>query len=465
MKKFNYIFFSVDGHGLPVAYRLQQEGNPVFLGMVENWKDTGCPERKENEEQKKRRLSLFDGMIKRKVDANRLLEKMKQIENKDSYRVICDFNHLYTYADKIRKMGFSGFLPTKEDFLYEKDRKKAKDLVKKLYPQMEVAENWEFKKAEDALKMMEENPETFYVMKGFKEDAKTVVPDSNIPEVNHLEIKDYLTRYKKDYESEGFLLEEKIPDLVEFTPEAVSYNGKILSVSIDIEAKDIGAGETGFQTGCSLDTVFWINNKDIYKKFLKPLSEMMLRKNELTIWDAAVAFSPSRGKFYFLEFCMNRWGFNSIFTQLSTFTRATDYFERIFNEETLYKENTKMFGSSVRLFNLIEDPKNPGEKIKDSFVFAKDKKDVWLWDIKKDDSLRTAGYDKNMAVITGCGDDIYKSSKEAYENLIKYFNWTGALYRDRKDYMSDDYDASILNRLKVLKELFKLDEVKIKQDL
>jgi hypothetical protein len=450
----NYIFISSDGHGMPIAYRLQEEGNEVWVGMVNDLSRLG--KKNDSGEEKKRRLSLYDNMIHNKIDADKLVEMASKIKNKDEWFVLCDFNNLYYYADKFKSMGFKGLLPTKEDYELEEDRMKAKKLVEKLFPDLDVAECHEFKTIDEAKQFLETTEEMF-VLKGFNGDCKTIVPEKDDVSINHLEIIDALDAGKQLYEEEGFMLEEKIPDLIEFTPECFSYDGKVLGFAIDIEAKDIGAGETGFQTGCSFDLIVWSDNEELYNKFLKPLEKMMLRKNEMTIWDAAVAYSPSRKKYYFLEFCFNRWGFNSVFNEINTFPSATAYFERIINKENLYQPDVKKFGSSVRIFNILPDKDHKEMVVKDSFLWAENKKEIWLWDIKKkDDNFYTAGVDKNLAVITGSGNTPKQSANKAYDNLDKYFSWTGGLFRDKKDYLSKDYDVSLLNRLEVIKKLLKL---------
>jgi hypothetical protein len=45
-----FALFTIDGHGLPIAYKLQQEGNDVIVGQGSDWRKLGMePEAKEEE--------------------------------------------------------------------------------------------------------------------------------------------------------------------------------------------------------------------------------------------------------------------------------------------------------------------------------------------------------------------------------------------------------------------------------
>lgn len=455
-----YILFSSDGVGLPIAYQLQSEGNDVYVGFVTDLKDIGNS-KIEDPEAKMRRLSLFDGLFDIKMDALKLIEKMGEIPMKErkEYFVIFDFNNLWPMADMVRKLGnFQGFMPTKQDHDLEEDRHMAKEIVKKKYVGVDLQEVYEFKKVDEAIEFMrEDGSDCPFVVKGFHEDAPTVVPESNDSDINHKEIIDVLLKNAPAYEKGGFILEEKIIDAIEFTPEAVSFNGKVLGMNIDIEAKGLGSGDTGRQTGCSLDLVFWLDVKSkAYEMFLKPMEDIMLRKNEMTVWDASILYSPSRNKFYFGEYCGNRWGYNAIFTELCTFRMISDYFEKLVKGEELFGSGqTKRFGCSIRAFNLVDDEKSKGMKVKDALIIAdRNDKNIWLLDVKDvDGTLYNCGMDKDLMVITGSGDTINEAVESAYL-LEKDVSWVGKYTRPKHDFLSTVYATSILNRFRQIKPLF-----------
>lgn len=443
-----YAFFTANGDCLPIARRLELEGNKVVVGVVSDWNKTGA-KKKEEPEEKRRRLALFDGILENKFDADVLLDKLVALKDKSDWFVACDFNHLYPYAEKLLAAGFKGLLPHRSDFSLEKDRQKAKQIVEKKYPELSVAECFECRDLKEAENAIEENEEMLFVLKGFSDEAKTLVPDSKRADVNHAEILHELKTHGEHYFSMGFILEELIPDLIEFTPEAIAFDGQVLGVNIDIELKDIGAGETGFQTGCTANLVFWQDlDGFLYKTFLEPLASFMLRPNELTIWDAAIAYSPSRQKFYFLEFCSDRWGYDAIFTQIATFPSATKYFETLVSKQPLYSPSVKKYGGAVRLFNLIPDSEHADLMRGDSWMCVDESdRHMWLWDaVKRGDDFFTVGYGSDLAIMTGAADDPVEALRNAYLPWDKSIMWTGAYRRPEFDVVDGNYATAILQR-------------------
>jgi len=438
-----YVFFTIDGIGLSIAQKLQEEGNKVYIGQVSDWSKLGI-EQKEKEVDRDKRLSIFDGILE-KYDADKLLKALLKVKDKENYSIFCDFNYLYPYAEKLKEAGFKGLLPTKDDYEFEKDRNKAKEFVENNYPIFSKQEVYEFSNIDEAIDFLNENQNTLFVLKGNHPDAPTIVPISDEPEENHDELVNELKKNKKIYEQEGFILEEKISDIREFTPESMAYNGNIVGINVDIEAKYLGAGDTGGQTGCSFCVVIWLNkDSQIYEKFLKPLEGDILRKNELTIGDASVLYSPSRDKFYFGEFSKNRWGFDSVFAELSTFNSVSEYFEQILEGKNL---NPKYkYGVAVRLFNI--------DKEKNLLIHIKNNKNIWLFDAKKkEESIYTCGVGKDIAVVTGAGNTLEEAVENAYNNL-KNIKFDGMYYRPKHDFLSFDYPTSIPNRMNLLNELY-----------
>ena len=136
-----YIVFTFDGSGTPVAQHLQMEGQDVVLAQIENMRSLATAEDTEyieGRKDKEMRLSVFDGMIKKRP-AEELLKEMKTYKNPQEYFVYFDMNNLYALAEQIKDLGFHGNFPTREDYLYEADRDKAKEFVKKHYSKLNIA--------------------------------------------------------------------------------------------------------------------------------------------------------------------------------------------------------------------------------------------------------------------------------------------------------------------------------------
>jgi hypothetical protein len=271
-----FAFFTIDGHGLPIAYKLQQEGNDVIVGQVSDWRKLGMePEAKEEEQNpsiKEARLKLYDGMLE-KVDADKLLKALLKIKNKDEYFIVCDFNYLWKYASPLKEAGFKGLLPHKTDFLLEKDREKAKKLVEQYYPAISKQEHHQFSKIDEAIEFLQ---------------------NSELEDEVKQELIEELKVNQKAYESEGFILEKKISDPVEFVPQVEVFNGKVLGVNIDIENKPVGGGNLGQQSGCfDRETEILTNNG--WKRFYeldknKDLIANLDWKNKRVIWSPILEY-------------------------------------------------------------------------------------------------------------------------------------------------------------------------------
>src|SRR6185369_8113379 len=156
----------------------------------------------EDRKDKEMRLSVFDGLIKKKP-AEEILKEMKTYKNPQDYFVYFDTNGLYALAEQIKDLGFNGNFPTHEDYLYEVDRDKAKEFVKKHYAKLNIARKKEFKHASDAKKFLEGTDEV-WVLKGNSDDTNAFVPDADDPALAAKQVIEALDKDSSTYESEGF---------------------------------------------------------------------------------------------------------------------------------------------------------------------------------------------------------------------------------------------------------------------
>src|SRR5216683_1541095 len=105
-----YIIFTFDGSGTPVAQHLQLEGQDVTLAQV-NGINTLYPISEDSfteaRKDKEMRLSIFDGVVKKKP-AEELIKEMKTYKNPQDYFVYFDTNGLYPFAEAIKDLGFHG---------------------------------------------------------------------------------------------------------------------------------------------------------------------------------------------------------------------------------------------------------------------------------------------------------------------------------------------------------------------
>ena len=452
-----FVFFTYDGHGLPVAFRLQEEGYKVYVGQFYHLEGL-----EEEEIEKEQRMCLYDGLLDKKSGKD-LLRALLKVKNKDRYFIFFDFPFMWQYAEELRKAGFRGLLPHKEDWELEEDREKAQKLVEERYEIFSQKEHYEFQTIEEAKKFLEATDKC-WVLKGNHTDAPTIVPISNEPEIAKLEIINALEMNKKLYEAEGFDLQEKLTDILEFTPEAISFNKVIRGINIDIEIKNYAPGDRGYggQTGATADVIFWLTKEEgekIYDSFLRPLEKEMLRENELTIWDAGTIYDKKKKSFFFTEYCI-RPGYNALFTELATLPSVGYYFEKLLRGEDIYDpKECKRFGASFRIFRVAVFGKSRDKIKSEDIILPKGfDKDVWLWDVKKTSKgLETANYDYNVAVVTGSGDTLEEAFRNAYENTKKIvfngFHWQLDMVLNR------NYKNNIPERFEFVKEYFGLQSI------
>ncbi|GIW67868.1 MAG: hypothetical protein KatS3mg096_736 [Candidatus Parcubacteria bacterium] len=459
-----FVLITYDGHGLPIAYRLLKEGYDVLVGQAKELEHMP----KEDEETKRRRLSLYDGMLE-KMDADELVNKLEKETKKDDYFIFCDFNYVYPYAERLKKAGFKGLLPNEEDFKLEEDRNYAKELVRRNYDIFSEQEVIEFDSVEEAREFLKDTDKLWGV-KGNNPESPTYFPASNDINIAQEDLIEILENNKKLYESGGFILEEKIEDLIEFVPEIIVNQGEILGLNINIELKPFGAGNTAWQTGDSASMIMWLKEEDWEKIiplfFPESMKNYYLRENEMVVWDAGVMYSPSRDKFYFSEFCSDREGWSSVFNKLSTFAFVGDYFERIANKEKLFTEDVFPYGCSIRVFNEIKETKKGLEKFvkSDQRFFANlDNPNVWLWDVKmKNEKLYTVGYDHNLAVITQAGAD-WKICFQLIDKLLtegKEFFYGLSYWRRDFDIINESYWGNIKQRFNFVMQNILSKEIK-----
>lgn len=444
-----YAFITFNGLGLPLAYKLQQEGFEVLVGVIRDVKDYVMEEETshahESEFNKARRQELFKGMLKIE-DAHEVIKKLKEVKDPKEWFIFFEENNLYRWADEVRDLGFEGNFPTKDDYLFEIDRDRAKQFVKKHY-KLYVPEVKEFEKVEEAKKFLEKTDE-IWVLKGKDDSAKTFVPDTNDPELAKQEIMEMLENFPDKYEKLGFILELFIPQIIELTPEKFYYDGVPLAVTVNMENKNFASGNNSVQTGCSEDLVFPIDMEDRIAKIAFPeiVDEMAKQHKGWFIWDASLLINKGDGKIYFGEFCSNRPGYNSLFTEMAQCGPVSEFFENLVAKKNPFTLGT--VATSVRVFNLNRDPDTEQLSSGITLNFRGDAEaDLWMWDVKKHgERIVSVGYDWNLAIVTGSGKSIDEAVNKLYKN-IDAISFVGDYYRSKDDYLSLDYPTSILNRL------------------
>jgi len=448
----NYAIFTYDFECLGYALRLLEEGNSVVIGRLEP-EDMG--EKVGDPELEKRRKQIGSGLIK-VVPAKTLFKFLMSNNEIEDYFVDFDFNYGYKYAEELEKKGYVGLFPHEIDREMEKDRQLAQDFVKKNYPDLFIPEEKEFKDISEAIDYIQES-EKLYVIKPNSDKIYTFVPTSEEPDKFIEEAKSFLEENKKELEKEGFIVQEKIIQPVEATPEAIYYKGEPIAFTVDLELKKFGAGDISYQTGCTYDTVFPIDEDcRLVKVGLQPYFETAKERKFSNFMDASMLIDRKNDKPYFGEFCAARRGYNSFYTELTLLPSVSHFFECVKQGLNPFKaklhpfeNDVAKFAVSIRIFNLVEDKDRYPQSDLPIQVDKLLSKYIWLEDAKKvDNKIVTAGYKQDVAIVTGAGNSL----KEAIENAI--MNVSGLVIRDM--YFRNDLDSeewySLSNRYTYLLE-------------
>lgn len=451
-EKKKIVLFTFGGEGLSICEKLANEGHEVYIGMVDNNKDILLPEekwKKEDENDKEKRFKNFDGIVK-KEDAV-VLYKWLIKQNPEDFFVWSDLNQCFKYTERLYKKGFTGLLATEEDRKMEVDRDLAKKFVEENYPSLKVGDHHEFTDIEEAITFLEEDEENCWVLKPKGGEAKVIAREDDV-EMNHNEIIEALKTYKNDYESSGFILEKKIMNVCEITPEIVFWNGEPLFTTVDIETKYTYGGNRGSQCGCSSNLIVETNINDKINQLAFPpiIWEKAKEIRGLSIFDASL-YLDEDGELYFGEYCAMREGWTSLWTKISMSEGASNYFTKIMNGENPLKNK---YGVAVALFN---DEEKVDEYIQYK-PFIED--EVWLYDCyKKDDKLYTTGTGRDLGAITASSDDLLDSIEALYENVNDFSQKFTC--RTKEDFLADSYYSALIYRLNkgIEHKLFKGDYI------
>lgn len=453
-----YVFFAMECYPYPLAKHLIDEGHEVIIGIVESIKELDIPGMKNEEsaEQKHKRLSTYNGIVqKHRVDeVLKLLWRVPKNE-RDDYFIFFDYNNMYNIADKVLRMGFkNGLFPTKYYYRMEKERELAKDFVKKNYPDVVVADSFNFKAVKDGIDFINDSEEKVYVLKSNGNFGKTIVPRSDDVKKGKRQIIEALTKGKSEYEMGGFLLEEKIKNCQEVTPVMVFYNGKPIYSLVEFESKEFGAGNIGHQKGGNLALSVRTDFEDKINKisFPKVVYDLAKKQPGLAVFDIGLLWNGEN--FYFTEFCAMRYGWDGIFSEIvmrdDGFPFVNAYFDDICRGINPLRNK---FGASIRMFNLNGNYDNCFES-EDNLTIDYDKQtenNLFLYQVKnKGSMLTTAGSYDFIGVATGGSDVLETAVSKAYA-VVEGIDFEKLYYRPKFDFLSMDYKSSILNRLAAIR--------------
>jgi hypothetical protein len=453
----NFIFITREGDPLPIADRLKDEGKNVIVGMIED--DDGSTPKEKNE----CRLALYDGILE-KHPAEHVLSQMKGLSNKDEWFVMFDYGDLWEYSERALEMGFTkGIFPTEQGYTLEEDRQAAKAFAQKHYPNLKIAPVHEFSKIEEAIELLNEERDKIFVLKSEGSNAETVVPVAQDFDLCRRQIIGALRAESKDYEKGGFTLEERIENPLEFSPVMLFWDGNPLFSLIELENKQVGAGNIGrLSGGCQNLSLQTRMDAPINKIAFPPIVyEMAAAQPGISIFDAGLLFD---GKdFYFTEFCSQRWGWDGIFSEIAMSGTANHQHAASLHFDAISSGQNPLahkFGASVRLFQTEPDAERP-DVYQDGYAMdwlTPLADQLFFYCIRKEPvegepngQFVSVGYRKDLGVATGAGNTPELAINRAYR-AAKGVAMTGLYYRPKFDFLSRDYFGSIMLRYQFLLE-------------
>jgi len=446
-----YAIFTFEGNGFPLAYNLLQEDQEVIVGQVEDVRTTLTSfEKSEKEDSfdKKQRLSLYKNIIPR-ISADNLVKRLKKIKKPQEYFIFCESNNLFRYAGELKNLGFHGNFPEEKDRIFEINRNQAKNFVKEHYSHLKISEKKDFRLIKDAEKFLEKT-NALWVLKSQTDLIPTFVPHTNNPHVAKKQIIDTLHAFQPYFEDSGFLLEHKIPSIIEITPEKLYYDGIPLGMTILLENKFIGSGNLSFQVGCAGDIVFPADMQGkIHDIAFPPIVDRLAKEHKgLFIWDASLLIDSQTNDVYFGEFCPNRPGYNSFYTELAQLSSVSHFFECVVQKKNPFKIGT--VGVSLMLFNLVRNIKTQLLLSDVSIYYPRElEKDIWPYNIYKktpEGPRLTVGYDHHLSPVTAADTNLFRAVDKLYKN-VESFEMASVYYRPKFDFLSKEYPTSLLNRL------------------
>ena len=455
----NFLTFSFDGDTFPIMAKLQDEGAKVYVCQIEDASVLGVDSwisEKETPETKKRRMSLYNGILK-KIPYEEMMTALSRIQNKDDYYVIFGFNSLYKIAEKVLAMGFKyGNFPLEDDFLREKDRQAAKDFVSKNYDRVMVSPVEKIKGVDNVIKFIQES-DKMWCVKSDGNFGETIVPDKDDLEMARRQVIGWLNLHRADYEKGELLLEEKIVKPIEFIPEMAFWNGEYLYSQVEIESRMFGGMDHGPQTGGNQNLIIRTDEHDPINDICFPPAARELMKGRIGLSFMDCGLLSDGEDLYFTEFAGNRWGWGGVFTELSMAYQngkmATNYFNSIIQGQNPL---TNLFGASTAVYSIEPDDKFPEMVKQDMPLFMTDKaaKNFYGMQIRKQgDQLMNVGYRKYddcpMGYVVGRGNTIDQALEIIFESLLKT-SYKGLYHRSEEDFKTFKNCTSVVHRYNYL---------------
>jgi len=428
--------------GLPLAIKLQEEGYDcvVFL-MEEKLADPEAkPDRSKHAEMTRPLYAYVGNGLVTKSKAPR-----KPVGNTLKDRLIVfDFNYGVCYANVLRDLGYEGLMPEEWAYRLERQRNLATEFVRERYRTLCLPEEQSCPpNSADKIRAYLDKSKDVWCIKPDSEDLTVFVPNTRA-ETWRMEQDRYLKENAKDLNKVSIQLQRRVQGY-EVDVETWYRNGYPILANVDLENKNMFAGDLPPQTGCAGDLVFTIPIDSQLRRICNAPFDKFAQAAKFTgVMDANVIFEKETHRPYFLEFCSGRFGYNALFTFLDKLQGNIGKFLTLAITGEPAVVIPPSVGASVRIFDTSHYENLLRQPTKFRTMTTKDLKPVWLWDcFKIGDTIKIAGANANTCVVTASANTAGDALKEVKQRALGV-SFEGSYFR--YDIDSRDGNWSILNR-------------------
>jgi phosphoribosylamine-glycine ligase len=425
-----FVIATRDYAGLGFAIRLQDEGHSVILAATPTEVDRADPERL-------RRWELVGSGLVPRESLDEVFSRRAELRDACW---IWDFNHSVQINETLREEGFKVLGGGRHCDSMEHDRNACLEFASTYG--LEAPPSFPFTDCAEAVRFCREHASTAYVYKPDNgANFETFLPESEDPVDANIELRMHL----ESLDSPGsFILQER-KEGVETNVEVWMQDGEPVFAFMALESKKRYTGDMGELSGCAFDFV-WTIPLDC-RAVTESVGRLYpaYRKMKYTGF-ADANFIAARDGIWFFEKC-ERFGYNAhpnLFWNLNL-TTLGDVFSSLV-EGRFRPQFSGGFGASVTM-STKENP-SAGKLIQ---FPEKLWKDIYWWDAwKRGDHLLTAGYDRDVLILTAYGYTI----PTAWESLMRRAAQIRFPFRHyRTDGDSTDFPSSPVRRYEALKAM------------
>lgn len=409
------LFIANSGESLPIALRLQKEGEQVAVYIHQE-----------------RYQRNYDGMIP-KIQMNALraairrsdmviFDMNKPVENKRDralqklFKVKGDY--LYgPVADSIRSTGIPVFGCAEATETIELDRNAGTSLAKRIG--LNIPKTYDFGSLAEGTRFLKNQHKKLWCFK----------PHENMDlDLTYVEKEpgELLEKFKNQYpkrlpEKIDYLLQEKVEG-VEISTEGFWTGKKWVLLNHTMEDKCFMNHDLGPRIGSSTNVVWLKSKKGINTSIFQNLTPWIVKSGYTGPIDINCIISGKNHEPYFLEFTP-RMGYDAIYCLLTFFKSVSEWLEYAAGVSGTAPQLRGGFGAAVRVslppFPYTDEPALL-KKQAEGVSVSGDLKNFWLEDVHKNgNDFECSGADGIIGVATGHGSSVKSATERAYEQIEK----------------------------------------------